>query len=209
MQKIPTLFERDYDGGRRGLVRNAVTPGCEWVLAGEGVATRKYDGWCCLVKGGRLFKRQELRPGHEPPFGFEPADDADPVTGKLPGWVPVGDGPDDRWHREAWDDFTVNDGVLLDGTYELVGPKVQGNPEGYGRHFLLSHEFAQRLEPPPPRDFEGLRAYLATHAIEGIVWHHPDGRMAKLKARDFGLRRCAAPTVEIVAGTAAATLAPV
>ena len=23
--------------------------------------------------------------------------------------------------------------------------------------------------------------------IEGIVWHHPDGRMVKIKARDFGL----------------------
>ena len=23
--------------------------------------------------------------------------------------------------------------------------------------------------------------------IEGIVWHHPDGRMAKIKRRDFGL----------------------
>ena len=24
--------------------------------------------------------------------------------------------------------------------------------------------------------------------IEGIVWHHPDGRMAKIKARDFGIQ---------------------
>jgi hypothetical protein len=33
-----------------------------------------------------------------------------------------------------------------------------------------------------------LRAGMITN-IEGIVWHHPDGRMAKLKLRDFGVKR--------------------
>jgi hypothetical protein len=28
-------------------------------------------------------------------------------------------------------------------------------------------------------------AYLHARPYEGIVWHHPDGRMAKLKKRDF------------------------
>ena len=40
-----------------------------------------------------------------------------------------------------------------------------------------------------PRDFAGLRQYLRLGAIEGIVWHHPDGRMVKIKAKDFGFRR--------------------
>ena len=34
-------------------------------------------------------------------------------------------------------------------------------------------------------DFEGLRQWLNDHTFEGIVWHHPDGRMAKIKKRDF------------------------
>jgi hypothetical protein len=25
--------------------------------------------------------------------------------------------------------------------------------------------------------------------IEGLVFHHPDGRMAKIKLRDFGMKR--------------------
>jgi hypothetical protein len=33
--------------------------------------------------------------------------------------------------------------------------------------------------------FEGLRSSLRLHDGEGVVWHHPDGRMAKLKRRDF------------------------
>jgi hypothetical protein len=40
-----------------------------------------------------------------------------------------------------------------------------------------------------PRTFDALREYLKPQDIEGIVWHHPDGRMAKIKKRDFGLKR--------------------
>ena len=35
MQKIISLFQRNYDGDRQ--VRDEVVPGAEWVLAGEGV----------------------------------------------------------------------------------------------------------------------------------------------------------------------------
>ncbi|MCP9964512.1 hypothetical protein [Actinomadura madurae] len=36
-----------------------------------------------------------------------------------------------------------------------------------------------------PLDYDGLAAWLRAHPYEGIVWHAPDGRMAKLKRRDF------------------------
>jgi hypothetical protein len=39
-----------------------------------------------------------------------------------------------------------------------------------------------------PRDFEGLKEYLSAKQMEGMVFHHPDGRMAKIKKRDFRLR---------------------
>jgi hypothetical protein len=39
-----------------------------------------------------------------------------------------------------------------------------------------------------PRTFDALRAYLQRD-IEGIVWHHEDGRMVKIKGKDFGIRR--------------------
>lgn len=180
MEKIISLFQRNYDGDH--LVRNEIVPGAGWVLDGEGVPTVKLDGVCCLVRDGRLFKRYEVRKNRTPPEDFEPASGVDPVTGKQQGWRPVGDGPEDRWHREA-----VAEGIPPDGTYELLGPKVQGNPEGYGRHVLVRHG-SIRVQGVP-RDFEGLREYLAGAGIEGIVWHHPDGRMVKLKARDFGIRR--------------------
>src|SRR5579863_10419073 len=118
MQKIPTVFERDWDGDRSRVI-NQVHPGCEWVLAGEGRATVKLDGTCCMVRDGVLHKRRELRRIDAVPPGFEQID-FDPETEKAVGWIPVGDEPEDRWHREA---FEAN-ASWGEGTYELIGPKV-------------------------------------------------------------------------------------
>lgn len=40
-----------------------------------------------------------------------------------------------------------------------------------------------------PRTFSGLAEWLKGQNFEGLVFHHPDGRMAKIKKRDFGLKR--------------------
>ena len=178
MQKIISLFQRNYDGDR--LVRDEVVTGAEWVLAGEGVATRKFDGTACIVRDGKLYKRYDAKKGKPPPAAFEPAQEPDPVTGHWPGWIPIGDGPEDKWYRAAWERSGPPD-----GTYELCGPHFQGNPEGFGIDAFVRHGIFERYDAP--RDFASIRAYLAEHAIEGIVWHHPDGRMVKIKARDFGL----------------------
>jgi hypothetical protein len=181
MKKVISLFQRNYDGDR--LVRDEVVPGAEWVLAGEGVATRKFDGTCCMVRDGKLFKRYDAKQGKTPPEGFEAAQEPDQVTGHWPGWLPVSNGPDDRWHREAvLPDSPVNCG-LLDGTYELCGPKVQGNPDGFDKHKLIPH--GNWVLPHAPRDFASIRDYMETTPFEGIVWHHPDGRMVKIKRKDF------------------------
>lgn len=183
MKKIPTMFDRDWDGDRSRVV-NVPHKDCAWVLAGEGVATRKLDGTSCLVRSGVLYKRRELRKGDAVPPLFEEAD-YDAETGKTVGWVPVEPAsPGDRYHAEAFGDGAG----IADGTYELVGPKVQGNPERYASHELVSHS-SLAMNEQPPRDFDGLRAWLDGKDIEGIVFHHPDGRMAKIKLRDFGLKR--------------------
>lgn len=183
MRKIPTYFERDWDGDRSRVV-SIVNPACQWVADGEGLATRKLDGACAMIRQGRLFKRRELRQGEPQPADFELAD-ADAVTGKTVGWTPVGEGPEDRWFREAFAALATP----IDGTWELLGPKVQGNPEGLTSHVLVRHDEALAIADPPPRDFEGLKTWMTGRNIEGVVWRHPDGRMAKLKLRDFGLKR--------------------
>lgn len=178
MKKIISLFARNYGGDR--LVRDEILPGAEWVIDGEGVATRKWDGTCCMVRGGRLFKRHDVKNGRTAPDGFEPAQDPDEITGHWPGWLPVGDGPEDAYHREAFK------GTEPDGTYELVGPKVNSNPDKFEAHTLVPH--GQDIVDAP-RSYNELKEWLRTADIEGVVWHNQDGRMVKIKAKDFGWKR--------------------
>lgn len=193
MQKIPSLFVRNFSGPQR-VITQEVTPGCEWVLRGEGRPTRKVDGTACLVRDGCLYKRYDRKitkqarkrggPWNKKDFkpapdGFTPCEpEPDLVTGHWPGWLPVTG--QDKWHVEAFD----NGRPWADGTYELVGPKIQGNPYSMQRHALVLHGFDELDDVP--NDFAGIRDYLNQHDIEGIVWHHHDGRMAKIKRRDFG-----------------------
>ncbi len=181
MRKIPTIFIRDMSS-QPALVTPEVTSGCEWVLAGEGVATRKYDGMCCAVIDMVLWKRREVKLGKPIPDGFVETDH-DKITGKRFGWLRISDGPDDKYFRNA----ETFDHDFQEGTYELLGPKVQGNPEGYENRIWLKHSEAQVLKAP--RTFDEIKVYLSPGLIEGIVFHHEDGRMAKIKGKDFGIKR--------------------
>ena len=153
------------------------------MIKGEGWATQKYDGTACMMRGGNLFKRFDAKKGKTPPAGFEPCQEPDSVTGHWPGWVPM-----------AKTDYIMHEVYnpdLPDGTYELIGPKVGTrdgvNCERVGFHMLMKH--GDVVLSDVPRDYDGLRKYLETHDIEGIVFYHPDGRMVKIKKRDFGVKR--------------------
>jgi hypothetical protein len=175
MQKIPTIFERD-ETQRGHPVKNVVKPECQWVMDGEGVATRKLDGMNVKIEGGQLFKR------HKP---ANPYTEAEYVACRA-------EAPDDKYLCEAFGNLcTTHDGNPPDGIYEAVGPRIQGNAEMSPTHQLIRvHPWNDLLGLDlPGRTFEELAAYLTAHDIEGIVFHHPDGRMAKIKKRDFGLKR--------------------
>ncbi len=188
MKKIPGLFVRDFS---TGLVIDEVTPGCEWVIGGEGIGYRKWDGTCCMIRGGVLYRRHDRKLHRKtgerkpaPPDWEACEESPNEHTGHWPGWVPVGDGPGERWHREAFEPFAGN--PVEDGTYELCGPKLQANPERLNAHELIPHTI-EILNAA--RDFYGLCMFLETYDVEGVVWHHPDGRMCKVKGKDFGISR--------------------
>ena len=180
MKKTPTIFKRDPNNMK--LVLTEINPVCQWVFDGEGVATRKYDGSCVKINGDKYYKRREIKKGKTPPPEFI-EETFDQITGKRVGWVEVDpDSKDDIWHMEALEPG------LPDGTYELVGPKIQGNLENYPTHQLVKHSDATQYTDVP-RSYEGIRVWLKEMDIEGLVFHHPDGRMAKIKKRDFDLER--------------------
>jgi hypothetical protein len=179
MKKIQTLFRRDPDDRR--FVTREVEPGCEWVLAGEGVATRKYDGTCVRFDGADWWTRREVKEGKTVPDGFV-AEQHDEVTGKTVGWEPAGQSAFAKYLNEALTHHKQHGAVFPPATYELIGPKINGNPEKALLHCLVTHG-ADTLDAP--RTYDDLAEWLHANDYEGIVWHHPDGRMVKIKRRDL------------------------
>lgn len=184
MQKIPSLFKREHQTHNKNVIDEAVE-GCEWVQTGEGHATIKYDGSAVLVQDGVMYKRLHLKEGRPTPEGWlHWSLSAAVVHGH--GWLRVGDGAEDQWHREAFDAYTTAWGVPPTGTYEVVGPKINGNPERLDKHQLWKHG-SETINIP--RTYSGIKEYLENdpQPCEGVVFYHPDGRMAKVKRKDFGL----------------------
>jgi hypothetical protein len=156
----------------------------------DGSLYKRYDRKLTKGKARRLKRDKTYQPRVEDykaaPAGWEAAEPKPNLhTGHWPGWRPVGDGAEDQYHREAFEIWAHSD--LPDGSYELIGPKVQGNPYNTQSHRLIPHT-QHVFSSQPPRDFIGLRQWLEKNIVEGIVWHHPDGRMVKIKRRDFGLQ---------------------
>ncbi|GAA2946268.1 MULTISPECIES: hypothetical protein [Streptomyces] len=185
MEKIPTLFVRNFST-RPAHVLPEVSPNCEWVINGEGTATRKYDGTCVMLDdAGDWWARREVKKGKPPPPSYV-AISTDDETGKTVGWEPVTQSAFAKLHAEA----LSNGSTEKPGTYELLGPKINGNPDDYAVHILQPHGWStlsvRQDFATAPRDYGGLREWLHARPYEGIVWHHPDGqRMVKLKAKDF------------------------
>ena len=185
MNKIPSLFVRSFEGQDCTLT-GEVTPGCEWVLEGKGTPTEKYDGTACLVRNEAIYARYDRKKNRKT-GSWKPEPDgwiACQQSGiHWPGWKPVREEPEYQWHREA---FAFWSGEA--GSYELVGPKVQGNPYGLmDSHQLWRHGGITLFDLPSPPTVESLESYLEDHYIEGIVWHHSEHGMVKLKASDFNL----------------------
>jgi hypothetical protein len=202
MKKIPCLFVRDFSTKPFTITRE-VAPGCEWVLEGRGTPTRKRDGTSCMFQGGKLYKRYDVKKGRAVPEGAIPCElEPDAKTGHWPHWVEVGTGPEDKWHVEALSGLRASDGgrfrdraMLGEGqTYELVGPRINGNPERLEEHHFLQH--GSELLFDVPRNFDALREFLRTMPFEGIVWWDlgdrvgqrdaEEPKLCKLRRDDFG-----------------------
>lgn len=210
MKKIPTLFVRDYT---TGYVIPQITPGCEWVMEKAWPAHRKYDGTCVglflSVKGevrinegvgsGEIDKpedltevwmsRREVKQGHEFPDNFE-IEQFDSTTKKTFGWEPVEQSPFYKHFLEA--EAGLPNRYL--GTYELCGPKVNGNPEKFKNHRLVHHWSTELLADVHVLDihemsvedaYEALKATLSYMPVEGVVWYGMGHGMVKLKHKDF------------------------
>lgn len=185
MKKISTLFKKDPSD--LGMVINEIDPQNQWVIDGDGFPTRKWDGTACAVIGGELYKRYDVKKGKKVPEGAIPCQEPDSITGHWPHWVKCDrNNPADKYHFEGFDSSFHS---LGDGTYELLGPKIQGNPEKFNEHILMRHgsDVICDLED---YSFEGIKNWLENHDVEGIVFHRKATRqMCKIRKGDFGIKR--------------------
>lgn len=196
MKKIPTLFNRVFEGHKIVKITPEVTPGLEWVLEDPGVIpTVKYDGSCCALMANNrghieLWKRYDAKPGRKIPEGAKPCCDPDPVTGHWPHWVRCDpENPADRWFYEAFHHYRMS--VLGPGewlqpaTYEAVGPHFNGNPYDLWNDYLVKHGDVHIKDLT--MSFEGIKHWLETHKEEGIVFWYDGAPVCKIKRSDFGL----------------------
>lgn len=179
MKKIPNVFQRDPNDHNK--LTDIPNPDAVWVLNGEGTPTRKYDGTCvALLHDGTWVARRMVKPGKTPPPGFI-YEETDPNTDKTFGWEPITQSTYHKPLLEALQHCTDP----TPGTYELCGPKINNNPENYTHHTLIAHTQAEKIPDTDPRTYETLRALVLSLPYEGIVFHHPDGRMAKTRKKDY------------------------
>jgi hypothetical protein len=192
MKKISTLFKKDPQD--LGLVTNEVSPENSWVMDGDFIATRKFDGMACAIIKGELYKRIDIKKKKQAPKDAIPCQEPDTKSGHHPHWVKcVREDNKDNLFFEAFDLLLTKD----EGTYELCGERISTerfiqnfNVEKIEGHKLIRH--GSEILDITDVTYEGLKDYLSNpeNDIEGIVFYHKeDDRMCKLRKKDFGFKR--------------------
>jgi len=187
MKKMSTLFKKD-PNNLALVIDGEYNEENLWVFERGVLATRKFDGTACAIIEGELYKRYDAKKNRTAPEGAIPCCEKDKITGHHPHWVKCNRGnPSDKYHWEAMLYHESMGEFLEDGTYELIGVKVQNNAENLSRgHMMIKHGREQYDTNEVLADIKG---FLKHRNIEGIVFHHPDGRMCKIRKKDFGDKR--------------------
>jgi hypothetical protein len=188
MEKIPTIFDRNWEGNRK-VNSTLVVENFDFA---NSLATEKLDGTNVRVTvRNHIVVRVEKRRN---------PDKAQKNNGIVDPWY-VDASESDSADAYIFDavkgtDFTsVPDG---EWSAEALGEKIQGNPLNLVGHRLFIFSLSDWCEKVAfenvPTDFESLKKWLPEQktkfgndtGIEGIVWHNlKTGEMCKIKIKDF------------------------
>lgn len=209
MKKMPIIFDMTFDneGEREVLhsIRQEIRDLVNTNLA-EGkriVPTFKRDGTAVFCNAdGKWFTRRAVKTGKQAPEGFV-ALETDPNTGTTFGWEPKDASPMKKFLNKAIEKFIHDNGTEppRNTTFELIGPKINGNPENVTADELRIHGQEKATDFPTIQDildsaepFEMLKpifaGFRAKH-IEGIVFWiaDADGNLIeprfKVRCKDF------------------------
>ena len=183
MEKIPTLFERDV----HFRVVDQPRAECAWVFNGEGIPTEKLDGTNVrlTVRSGQLVRVEKRRNPSK----------LQKQQGIIDGWYADVDefSAQDKWILAAANGTDVSGWPDGEHSCEALGPHIQGNSLELTAQLCVPFNLEVPVFQDVPRGYAELQEFLATlesgyapgHLAEGIVFHHPDGRRAKIKRKDF------------------------
>lgn len=183
MNKIKTIFERDWEGDRTVIDQLAV----DFDFA-NAVATEKLDGMNVrLTVRNKMLVRLEKRRN---------PDKRQKAQGIEDPWYIDADeySPEDKYLFEAAANTDLED--IQDGEWsgEALGPSIQGNTLKLDSHRVVLFSCGKApILSDVPTTYEELKSWLKTAksaygnncGIEGVVWHGKDGCMVKIKAKDF------------------------
>lgn len=195
MKKIPLLFAMEFDDRGNRVITDDINPRAEVLFdpVNEIIATVKFDGTAVLVdEDNNVFTRRNVKPGKKAPEGFVIAEH-DEKTGNTFGWEPAENSQFKKFLNRA---IANHDGDLAPGTYELVGPKINGNPENVDKDMLLAHGSVIATEFPTIDEIaenrDDLKDFLRPlfdnyreRSIEGIVFWVNGVPSVKLRVKDF------------------------
>ena len=186
MNKIKTIFERDWNGNRACI--DKYVEGFDSLQLNEAVATEKLDGTNIRVTVRnhivvRIEKRKnpdriQKHRGIEEPWYID-ASESD---------------SSDKWIFDAVQNTNLSQ--IPDGEWsaEAVGKNMQGNPLNLDKNIAVFFSLGQcPIFEDAPITYEALREWLPSQKskygnnclIEGIVWHCKNGEMFKIKTKDF------------------------
>lgn len=183
MQKILTIFERDWNGNK-GVINKFVKD----FDFSNAIATEKLNGTNVrLTVRNKILVRLEKRCN---PSKLQK------IKGIIEPWYIDADenNSEDKYIWEAARNTDLSN--IFDGEWsgEAVGIKIQGNSLNLKNHTVILFSLGKApIFKNVPIAFDELKEWLPKQkslygencGIEGIVWHWPDGKMAKIKCKDF------------------------
>jgi len=188
MNKIPTIFNRDWEGNRSVINESIIK------IPDGAIATEKVDGTNVRLTV-RSYKLVRLEKRRNPTKRQK-------VEKIITPWYVDSDeySPGDKYVWEAARNTDLSE--VPDGEWsgEALGPKIQGNSLNLKEHKVFLFSLAEEREKvkfnDAPLDYDGLRKWLPEQkskfgnncGIEGLVWwnefsdNQPCG---KIKLKDF------------------------
>lgn len=183
MHKIKTIFERDWESSRKVIDKLVVD-----FDFSNSVATEKLDGTnvrltirnhsCVRLEKRRNPDKLQKAKGIEEPWYMDASEFA----------------AEDKWVFDALKNTDLSE--IKDGEWsgEALGKNIQGNPLNLDKNIIVLFSCNQApIFDDVPTTYQELKEWLPKQkskfgndcGIEGIVWHGRDGKMVKIKLKDF------------------------